>query len=179
MHQIGWNIGYVSTPIKNYIDQLSNKDLRILIPGCGNAYEGAYLWDCGFKNTFLLDISAEALKNVSNNYPQIPKSNLLHVDFFEHKEKYDLIIEQTFFCAIDPSYRTKYVEKIQELLNIGGCLVGVLFNIPLNSHKPPFGGNTDEYLNLFLQHFDDVKIETCYNSIKPRFGNEVFILIKK
>lgn len=28
----GWDIGYLSTPIKTYIDQLKDKDISILIP---------------------------------------------------------------------------------------------------------------------------------------------------
>jgi len=42
--QTGWDMGEVSPPIKAYIDQLTNKDLSILIPGAGNAYEAAYLF---------------------------------------------------------------------------------------------------------------------------------------
>ena len=34
-----WDLGEVSPPLKEYIDQLTNKNLRILIPGCGNTYE--------------------------------------------------------------------------------------------------------------------------------------------
>ena len=34
----GWDLGQVSPPLKAYIDQLTNKNLRILIPGCGNTY---------------------------------------------------------------------------------------------------------------------------------------------
>ena len=40
---IGWDIGKISTPLKEYFDQLENKDLKIAIPGCGNAYEAEYL----------------------------------------------------------------------------------------------------------------------------------------
>ena len=39
--ETGWDMGMVSPPIKAYIDQLENKDLSILIPGAGNAYEAA------------------------------------------------------------------------------------------------------------------------------------------
>jgi len=35
----GWDIGYISTPIKEYIDQLTDKSIKILVPGAGNAYE--------------------------------------------------------------------------------------------------------------------------------------------
>ena len=59
----GWDIGHVSTPIKEYIDQISNKNIKILIPGCGNAYEAEYLYQNGFKNIFLVDFSKKALDN--------------------------------------------------------------------------------------------------------------------
>jgi Thiopurine S-methyltransferase (TPMT) len=39
----GWDIGYPSTPLKEYIEQLTNKNIHILIPGAGNAYEAEYL----------------------------------------------------------------------------------------------------------------------------------------
>jgi methyl halide transferase len=29
-----WDLGQVSPPLKNYIDQLENKAVSILIPGC-------------------------------------------------------------------------------------------------------------------------------------------------
>ena len=41
----GWDIGYASTPLVEYFSQLTDKNLRILIPGCGNAYEAEYLVD--------------------------------------------------------------------------------------------------------------------------------------
>ena len=34
--QTGWDIGYISTPIKTYINQLKIKIFKILIPGGGN-----------------------------------------------------------------------------------------------------------------------------------------------
>ena len=37
-----WDIGHISTPLKEYFEQLENKNIKILIPGCGNAYEAAY-----------------------------------------------------------------------------------------------------------------------------------------
>ena len=37
--ETGWDIGYVSTPIKEYFNQVKNKELKILIPGGGNSYK--------------------------------------------------------------------------------------------------------------------------------------------
>ena len=49
-HETGWDIGEPSTPLKTYIDQLRDKSISVLIPGAGNAYEAAYLYENGFFN---------------------------------------------------------------------------------------------------------------------------------
>lgn len=177
--ETGWDIGYVSTPIKEYIDQLSDKNLKILIPGGGNSYEAEYLFKNGFANVFVVDISSLPLKNLAERVPSFPKENLMHSDFFELKETYDLILEQTFFCALDPTLRENYVNKMHELLKPNGKLVGLLFNIPLNNDKPPFGGNKEEYISLFEDKFKVEKMETAYNSIPQREGNELFFKVRK
>ncbi len=178
--ETGWDIGYVSMPIKEYIDQLSDKNLKILIPGGGNSYEAEYLFNNDFNNVFVIDISSIPLKNLAERVPSFPQKNLLHRNFFELKDTFDLIFEQTFFCALEPSLREDYVNKMYELLKPGGKLVGLLFNIPLNTDKPPYGGNRVEYISLFSEKFKIEKIETAYNSIPSRAGNELFfILVKK
>jgi SAM-dependent methyltransferase len=173
--QMGWDIGHVSTPLKEYIDQLTDKNIRILIPGGGNSYEAEYLFKQGFKNVEVVDISSIPLKNLKKRLPSFPQENLIHQDFFELKGHYDLILEQTFFCALDPSLRETYAEKMVELLKPSGKLVGLLFNIPLNEDKPPYGGSLEAYRELFLKYFKIEKMEPAYNSIPPRAGNEVFI----
>lgn len=60
-----------------------------------------------------------------------------------------------------------------------GKLVGLLFNIPLNNDKPPFGGNEKEYRPLYEGKFIIEKMETAYNSIPERAGNELFIKLRK
>jgi SAM-dependent methyltransferase len=177
--ETGWDIGYVSTPIKEYIDQLSDKDLKILIPGGGNSYEAEYLFEKGFNNVYVVDISSIPLKNLAERVPSFPKENLLHADFFELEDTFDLILEQTFFCALDPSLREAYTDKMHQLLKPGGKLVGLLFNIPLNDDRPPFGGNKVEYEKLFSEKFKIEKMETAYNSIPPRAGNELFFILKR
>ena len=174
-----WDAGAITTPIKEYIDQLTNKDLKILVPGVGNGYELEYLYENGFKNVFGLDISEEPLKNFVKKNPTFPKDQLILENFFEHNQTYDLILEQTFFCAIDPNLRMLYAEKAYELLNNNGVLAGVLFSFPLTQQTPPFGGSEEEYKALFEKQFNIRTLEVCYNSIKPRKNNELFIIIKK
>jgi thiopurine S-methyltransferase len=176
-NDIGWDIGYISTPLKEYFDQIENKKLKILIPGCGNAYEAEYLIQLGFKNVFLIDWAQKALDEFQKRNPDFPSKHLICEDFFEHKGAYDLIIEQTFFCAINPSLREGYAIQMKSLMIEGGKLVGLLFNDKLYSNRPPFGGKKSEYLELFSKHFQQVSMEKAYNSISPRKGRELFISI--
>ena len=177
----GWDIGYVSTPLKEYIDQLINKDISVLIPGAGNAYEAIYLYEQGFKNVFIMDISDIPLNNFSKQNPDFPKENLLHQDFFEHEGKYDLILEQTFFCSFPPTdeNRVNYAKKMKSLLNAKGKLVGLWFDVPLTGdmEKRPFGGDTEIYTQLLNPYFKNIKFVKAYNSIPDRAGKELFGII--
>lgn len=174
-NQTGWDVGAITTPIKQYLDQFHQKEVKILIPGAGNAYEAKYAFENGFQNIFVLDISAYPLERFKKSCPSFPDGQLLQQDFFEHEGNYDLIIEQTFFCALDPKLRKDYVEKMYSLLKPGGKLVGVLFGIEFSHDGPPFGGTKELYMPIFQQKFSNVTLEPCINSIVPRNGSELFL----
>lgn len=176
---IGWDIGHISTPLKEYIDQLDDKSLKILIPGCGNAYEAEYFFQNGFKNVTIVDISETALDNVQKRVTYFPKSQLINQDFFEFEDTFDLILEQTFFCALDPILRKEYAKKMHSLLSPKGKLVGLLFDFPLSIEGPPFGGSKKEYLTYFEPYFQIEILEECNNSIPPRAGRELFFKFQK
>lgn len=175
----GWDIGYASAPLKDYFSQLTNKELKILIPGGGNCYEAEYLFEQGFKNIFVIDIVEQPLKNLKARFPDFPDNQLIHDDFFNHEGKYDLIVEQTFFCALDPLLRKKYTDKMYDLLAEKGKIAGLLFDYELTEVGPPFGGSSAEYLQLFTKKFTIKKLERCYNSIQPRAGRELFFIFEK
>lgn len=181
--RIGWDLGSISSPLKAYIDQLTDKDVRILIPGAGNAYEAQYLWNNGFKNIFVLDIAKTPLENLKKRIPDFPEEQCIQQDFFKHKNKYDLIIEQTFFCSFPPikMNRTKYATKMASLLNENGKLVGLFFDFPLSGdlEKRPFGGSLKEYRTYFQPYFETLVFEPCYNSNADRMDKELFAILKK
>ena len=172
----GWDAGTITTPIKEYIDQWENKTAAILIPGCGNSHEAEYLLNNGFTNITLIDIAPDLTEALRIKFKdQLGKTiHIITGDFFELSGHFDLIIEQTFFCALDPSLREAYTKKIKSLLAPEGILAGVMFNreFPVG---PPFGGSSDEYQKLFSEHFTIKTLAPCYNSIPPRAGSEVFV----
>lgn len=174
-----WNAKQITTPIKDYIDQLDDKCVRILIPGVGHGHELVYLHEQGFEDVTAVDIAPEPLMYIKNRLVDFPEEKLIQGDFFELTGQFDLILEQTFFCALDSSLRERYVRKVAELLSERGKLVGLLFDFPLEQNTPPFGGSQIEYERLFAKHLNIKKIERAYNSIKPRAGRELFIQIEK
>lgn len=181
----GWDLGEISPPIKEYFDSFTNTSAKILIPGCGNAYEAEYLFKKGFTNVHVIDLAQEPLKNLKKRLPDFPDGHIHHGDFFAlDEERFDVIVEQTLFCAISPLMRQQYANKIKQLLKPNGVLIGVLFGVDFSdlyedvNDGPPFGGSKKEYHTYFDPLFDDVKIEECYNSVKPRAGSELFIRIR-
>ncbi|WP_281228605.1 methyltransferase domain-containing protein [Flavobacterium aquiphilum] len=173
-----WDLGQVSPPLKSYIDSLKDKNISILIPGCGNTYEAEYLLEQGFTNITVIDIAPTLVENLKFKFKDNSNINIVLGDFFEHRGVYDLILEQTFFCALPPTMRQKYVWKMHQLLDDKGKIAGLLFNRTFES-GPPFGGSQEEYNLLFQKSFDFLKMEICRNSAEKRADSELFIEFQK
>jgi SAM-dependent methyltransferase len=174
-----WDIGHAAPAICRYIDGITNKNISILIPGCGNAYEAAYLLEKGFTNITLVDISSVLTERLRERFANaIDRIHIIHGDFFELEGQFDLIIEQTFFCALNPSFRKAYAEKMFALLKPGGKLAGLLFDRMFEG-GPPFGGSKQEYEDIFSQYFMIEQMDACKDSIEPRAGTELWFCLRK
>lgn len=179
-NETGWDLGTVSPPIQLYFDNNTiHKSKTILIPGAGNAHEAEYLHQKGYASINVVDYSERAMLNLMERVPSFPFQNLHLHNFFDHEGIYEVIVEQTFFCALNPELREAYKLKMHELLKRDGILLGLLFNIPLNEDEPPYGGSLIEYQKLFESHFEILELATCKTSVKPRAGNELFFRLKK
>lgn len=180
---IGWDMGMASPPLKAYIDQMpdSVKDQAILVPGAGNAYEVGYLHEQGFTNVTLVDFAPAPIEAFAKRYPDFPTEHLLCADFFTlspEQCQFDLVIEQTFFCAINPARRDEYVEQMAALLKPNGKLIGLLFDKEFGRDEPPFGGTKQEYQRRFERHFEIDIMMPSNNSHPARQGSELFIQMR-
>ena len=180
---IGWDMGEVSPPLKAYIDQLpeSAKDQAILVAGAGNAYEVGYLHEKRFTNVTLVDFALAPIEAFAERYPDFPSTHLICADFFSlspEQYQFDWVLEQTFFCAINPSRRDEYVKQMAALIKPKGKLIGLLFDKDFGRDEPPFGGTKDEYQQRFETNFDIEIMEPSYNSHPARQGSELFIKMR-
>jgi hypothetical protein len=174
----GWDIGYHNTIHTDYVEANYTTSARILEPGAGSAYEVAYLHSKGYTNAFALDYAPEVKQRFLNKNVGFPPNHYLLGDFFDTEESFDLVLEQTFFCALSPELRNAYAEKMSSILKPSGKLFGVLFNFE-KPDGPPFGGSEREYRTIFEQKFDILSMEPTQNSIPQRKGNELVIELAK
>ncbi len=180
----GWDTGGITPPLLAYFEQLDvARQPRILIPGAGRAYEAEHLHRAGFGQVWVADIAPAALDAVAQRVPDFPAEHLLLADFFALQPTpapFNLIVEQTFFCALDPRLRPAYARQCAHLLRPGGTLMGLLFDTDFGPvTEPPFGGSREEYRSYFEPYFEFKHFDTATNSIRPRAGRELFICLKK
>lgn len=169
-----WDAGSPTAPLAEFIQTLENRELHILIPGCGSGYEAELLWSRGFNHVWVIDLAEIPLKQFKQRNPDFPQEQLICGDFFNLDKTFDLVLEQTFYCAIPPSMRDQYVAKMAEIIVPGGKLTGLLFNFPLTEEGPPFGGSEEEYRKRFAPFFELKILQPALNSIKPRLGRELW-----
>ena len=175
--QTAWDIGFPSPPIVKWFDKQKNLDLKILVPGAGSGHEVIYAFNKGFKHIYYMDFAIDAVESFKKKCPNFPKNQILTDDFFSLRVKnyFDIIIEQTFFCAQNPNKRKNYVIKTHELLKLNGRLIGLLFDFEFDKEGPPFGGRRKEYQRLFNKKFKMLEMCTSNLSINPRKGVELWI----
>ena len=179
----GWDAGRITPPLQAYFDQLAvPPQPRILIPGAGRAYEAEYLHRRGFAHVVVADLAPEPLAAFAARVPSFPQENLWLADFFAlaPTAPFDILVEQTFLSALDPSQRPAYARQCAALLRPGGRLVGLLFDTAFaGATEPPFGGSREEYRGYFAPYFEFIHFEAAYNSLRARAGRELFICLQK
>ncbi|KAI2857729.1 hypothetical protein CBS115988_3599 [Aspergillus niger] len=143
---------------------------KALVPGCGRGYDPVMLALHGF-DVYGLDISAtgvsEATKYATSEMQSPQEYNFsagavttsdvgsvkfIAGDFFSSEwesqalqdgDKFDLIYDYTFLCALHPDLRRKWAERMSQLLHPGGLLVCLEFPMYKDTSLPgpPWGLN--------------------------------------
>ena len=87
---------------------------------------------------------------------------------------FDLVIEHTSYCAIDPARRPEWMRVARAVLRPGGTLLA-LFYTHAREGGPPFGASHDEVLAALAPHFEVVRREVPADSIERRRGDELLV----
>ncbi|KAI0050404.1 S-adenosyl-L-methionine-dependent methyltransferase [Auriscalpium vulgare] len=131
---------------------------KALVPGAGRAWDALLVASTLGLDTVAVDISptaiAEAQRVVESTPTPKGKVSIEEGDFFAlalpESERYDLILDYTFFGAIPPSLRADWGAQMAALAKPGGYLISLLFPLGLS----PEEGGPPHY--VIPEHLDQV-----------------------
>ena len=107
---------------------------------------------------------------------------MLHQDFFELDSNYDdsfgLIMENTFFCAINPAMRQEYVATAGRILKSGAVFIGLFYETGKEG-GPPFNTRKREVEECFSERFEIEILKKTSHSAEQRQGREWLAVFKK
>jgi len=155
-----WDLG---TPAPVFVDLLAGPDApprgRLVVPGCGRGYDALRFARAGF-DVLGIDFADTAVAAATAAAQRLKLSaRFLQADLFDLPasldSSFDLALEYTCFCAIDPSRRADYVRTIARLLKGGGELIALFYPLRDTAGGPPFSVNRDEIRALFAPHFEE------------------------
>ena len=181
---MAWDLGG-PTPIFNQWINSERNTLSICILGAGNGWDALNFAKKGHHIT-AVDFAYSAIKNMTKMAEKLDvELNILYSDIFNigklYHNAFDVVLEYTCYCAIDPGRRIDYVDLVDRILKPEGRLVALFFPLDkeLNYDGPPFGVNLSSTLKLFSKKFTINKKEIPNLSIERRIGREMFVILNK
>jgi len=132
-----WDAGGVPRALADFVTRLQ-PGARVLVPGCGSAYEARFLAEHGM-DVLAIDFSPAAVAQAREHLG--PFAGIVReADFFSFDPGglFDFVYERAFLCALPPKLWPGYARRMPQLIKPGGLLAGFFFfdDAP---RGPPFG----------------------------------------
>lgn len=132
---------------------------RCLVPGCGRGYDVAALTS-STRFAVGMDLSEKAVESAnewlqSQNLPEgmfeMKCGNFFDIDTTLPENQFDFVYDYTFLCALDPSIRPDWANKMAALVKPGGELCTLIYPIqPAKEGGPPFKVSLELMSELLL-----------------------------
>ena len=131
-----WDAGRVPSRLARWLAHQSTGK-RVLVPGCGSAYEVKLFAERG-DDVLGIDFADAALEAARRALGKLA-DRVRKADFFSFVvPPFDLVYERTFMCALPPRERGRWARRAAELLRAEGLLAGFFF-LADKDRGPPFG----------------------------------------
>ncbi len=172
-----WDRGGVPRALRDFVARQPHS-LVALIPGCGSAYELAFLCKAGWDAT-AIDFAPEAVARGRALAGQWGE-RIVEADFFawQPARPLALIYECAFLCALPPSMREQLVARWAALLPPGGRVAG-FFYFDQTVKGPPFGIARAELERLMTPYFDCIEDDAVDDSIPIFAGKERWMVFRR
>jgi SAM-dependent methyltransferase len=155
-----WEAAVVPSEFGRWLDEAGpGAGARVLIPGCGAAYEVAALAARGC-DVLAIDYSAVAVDRARMLLGAELGRLVMLADFFAFEAApFDWIYERAFLAALPPRMWSAWAERCGRVLRPGGGLVGFFFVdevAPEPRRGPPFAITSVELRGLLGVAFDQI-----------------------
>ena len=179
----GWDLGAPSPPLERLLSTISpppgGGDLAVL--GCGRGHDVRAAARLGWRATGV-DFAPRAIADARTlSTREVTDVHFVRADIFDLPPDlgpFDVVLEHTCFCAIDPSARDDYVAVVHRLLRPGGHLVGVFYHHGREG-GPPFDTDADELHTRFGRAFEIVDLAPAPDSPLHRTGSELGAVFRR
>lgn len=156
-----------------YLGDVSKK--KLLVIGAGPGHDAEYFSDVAGKVT-ALDFSEEAKAHFRAYYPDSKVEYVVGDFFTADLGKFDVVLEHTLLCAIDPKRYGDYFAAVERALNPGGFYAAIVWNkSPVGDAGPPFSVPNATVLSHLKKRGFKIHVECPVEPTVPgREGTETF-----
>jgi SAM-dependent methyltransferase len=165
-----WDRGGVPQALRDFV-AAQPRPLHTLIPGCGAAYELAFLSEAGWEAT-AIDFSPAAVATARAAVGEWA-GRVEQADFFawQARQPLELIYERAFLCALPRAMWPQVAARWAALLAPGALLAGFFF-FDDAAKGPPFGISAARLGDLLTPHFSCIADAAVSDSIPVFAGKE-------
>ncbi|KAH6887817.1 S-adenosyl-L-methionine-dependent methyltransferase [Coprinopsis sp. MPI-PUGE-AT-0042] len=190
-----WDAGIIQPSLIELINESGIEWPRrgkALVPGCGTGYDVFYLASAldGIQ-AYGMDVSETAIETATRyrdtnslSKPTYKNAQFLHKDFFTvelpEEERFELVMDHTFFCAIPPSRRGEWGRRMAEIIKPGGYLITNCYPmLPQMETGPPFYLRPDHYDEPLQGTFEKIYDKVPTRSSESHEGKERMFVWKR
>jgi methyl halide transferase len=184
-----WELGRAAPPLVRSVAELVGREKieRAIVLGCGRGHEARLLRRSGVEQVTAVDFVSTAIEQarMTDGDDGINATIDWRVqDVFDlsrsDRAGFDLVLEHTCFCAIDPARRSEWFDMVAAILRSGGVLLA-LFYAHGREGGPPFTTNRIEIEQAVLARTDFAleSIEVPGDSIEKRAGQELLVRVRR
>jgi SAM-dependent methyltransferase len=180
----GWELGAAAPPLVRALAELrpeARASGAALVLGSGRGHEARAAAAQGWARVVGVDFATAAREEASKLTPPELASRIewRTRDLFDlpatDAGAFDLVVEHTSFCAIDPARRAEWARVVHAVLRPGGSLLG-LFYTHGRPGGPPFGAAVADVLRaLEAAGLRVERHEVPVDSIERRRGDELLV----
>jgi SAM-dependent methyltransferase len=166
-----WDLGDAPPALRRLLGSLPPGRLRVLVPGAGPGHD-AIAWARAGHDVVAVDFAPSAVAAARARARKAGVSlEVVEADVFalppEFAGAFDVVWEQTCYCAIPLDRRRAYATAMARALKPGGVFLGLLWHHGQEG-GPPFDVTVADVRGDLAEAFEEVSIEPVVDSVESR-----------